>query len=115
MVKWHDGGVNWKHASQVNLKHIIDQDLLILLWELKILNDWYFFFFTFFFQLLVSKEEYAVVTEIYCKYRIRPNYRTSQSAFYVYLYRAVIGPSGQLTGRWRPDVDLRRMLAGILL
>ena len=38
---------------------------------------------------------------------------TSQSAFYVNLYRAVIGPSGQLTGRWRPDIDLRRMLAGL--
>ena len=39
----------------------------------------------------------------------------SQSAFYVNLYRAVIGPSGYVTGRWRPDVDLRRMLAGIIL
>ena len=39
----------------------------------------------------------------------------TQSAFYVNLYRAVIGPSGQLTGRWRPDVDLRRMLAGKLV
>ena len=36
----------------------------------------------------------------------------TQSAFYVNLYRAVIGPSATLTGRWRPDVDLRRMLAG---
>ena len=36
----------------------------------------------------------------------------TQSAFYVNLYRAVIGPSGYRTGRWRPDVDLRRMLAG---
>ena len=38
---------------------------------------------------------------------------SSQSAFYVNLYRAVIGPSATLTGRWRPDVDLRRMLAGL--
>ena len=27
-------------------------------------------------------------------------------------YRAVIGPSATLTGRWRPDIDLRRMLTG---
>ena len=33
-------------------------------------------------------------------------------AFYVNLYRAVIGPSATLTGRWRPDIDLRRMLTG---
>ena len=33
-----------------------------------------------------------------------------QSAFYINLHRAVIGPSATLTGRWRPDVDLRRML-----
>ena len=31
-------------------------------------------------------------------------------AFYVNLHRAVIGPSATLTGRWRPDIDLRRML-----
>ena len=36
----------------------------------------------------------------------------AKSAFYVNLYRAVIGPSATLMGRWRPDVDLRRMLAG---
>ena len=36
----------------------------------------------------------------------------AQSAFYVNIYRAVIGPSATLTGRWRPDTDLRRMLAG---
>ena len=35
-----------------------------------------------------------------------------QLAFYVNLHRAVIGPSGTLTGRWRPDIDLRRMLTG---
>ena len=34
----------------------------------------------------------------------------SQLAFYVNLHRAVIGPSATLTGRWRPDIDLRRML-----
>ena len=38
----------------------------------------------------------------------------SQLAFYVNLYRAVIGPSATLTGRWRPDIDLRRMLTGIV-
>ena len=36
----------------------------------------------------------------------------SQQAFYVNLHRAVIGPSATLTGRWRPDIDLRRMLTG---
>ena len=38
--------------------------------------------------------------------------RPSQLAFYVNLHRAVIGPSATLTGRWRPDIDLRRMLTG---
>ena len=37
---------------------------------------------------------------------------TTQLAFYVNLHRAVIGPSATLTGRWRPDIDLRRMLTG---
>ena len=37
----------------------------------------------------------------------------SQLAFYVNLHRAVIGPSATLTGRWRPDIDLRRMLTGL--
>ena len=37
---------------------------------------------------------------------------TPQLAFYVNLHRAVIGPSATLTGRWRPDIDLRRMLTG---
>ena len=36
----------------------------------------------------------------------------TQVAFYVNLHRAVIGPSATLTGRWRPDIDLRRMLTG---
>ena len=36
----------------------------------------------------------------------------SQLAFYVNLHRTVIGPSATLTGRWRPDIDLRRMLTG---
>ena len=40
---------------------------------------------------------------------------TSQLAFYVNLHRAVIGPSVTLTGRWRPDIDLRRMLTGLFL
>ena len=40
---------------------------------------------------------------------------TSQLAFYVNLHRAVIGPSATLTGRWRPDIDLRRMLTGLLI
>ena len=39
----------------------------------------------------------------------------SQLAFYVNLHRAVIGPSATLTGRWRPDIDLRRMLTGLKL
>ena len=34
----------------------------------------------------------------------------TQLAFYVNLHRAVIGPSATLAGRWRPDIDLRRML-----
>ena len=38
----------------------------------------------------------------------------TQLAFYVNLHRAVIGPSATLTGRWRPDIDLRRMLTGKL-
>ena len=38
---------NWKHASQVNLKRVVDQIYLTLLWELKILNDWYFHLFFF--------------------------------------------------------------------
>ena len=37
---------------------------------------------------------------------------TTQLAFYVNLHRAIIGPSATLTGRWRPDIDLRRMLTG---
>ena len=37
----------------------------------------------------------------------------SQLAFYVNLHRAVIGPSATLTGRWRSDIDLRRMLTGL--
>ena len=37
---------------------------------------------------------------------------TAQLAFYVNLHRAVIGPSATLTGRWRPDIDLCRMLTG---
>ena len=36
----------------------------------------------------------------------------TQLAFYVNLHRAIIGPSATLTGRWRPDIDLRRMLPG---
>ena len=36
----------------------------------------------------------------------------TQLAFYVNLHRAVIGPSATLTGQWRPDIDLRRMLTG---
>ena len=39
----------------------------------------------------------------------------TQLAFYVNLHRAVIGPSATLTGRWRPDIDLRRMLTGYLV
>ena len=36
----------------------------------------------------------------------------TQLAFSVNLHRAIIGPSATLTGRWRPDIDLRRMLTG---
>ena len=36
----------------------------------------------------------------------------AQLAFYINLYRAVICPSAILTGRWRPDIDLYRMLTG---
>ena len=35
-----------------------------------------------------------------------------QLAFYVNLHWAVIGPSATLTGRWRPDINLCRMLTG---
>ena len=38
----------------------------------------------------------------------------TQLAFYVNLHRAVIGPSATLTGRWLPDIDLRRMLTGYI-
>ena len=38
----------------------------------------------------------------------------SQQAFYVNLHRAVIGMSATLTGRSRPDIDLRRMLTGMV-
>ena len=50
-----------------------------------------------------------------CDSRKRSLFRmwpATQLAFYVNLYRAVIGPSATLTGRWRPDIDLRRMLTG---
>ena len=43
------------------------------------------------------------------------NSASSQLAFYVNLHRAVIGPSATLTGRWRPDIDLRRMLTGLMI
>ena len=38
----------------------------------------------------------------------------SQLAFYVNLHWAIIGPSATLTGGWRPDIDLRRMLTGFV-
>ena len=44
-----------------------------------------------------------------------PYMSTSQLAFNVNLHRAVIGPSATLTGRWRPDIDLRRMLTGFII
>ena len=46
--------------------------------------------------------------------KLSQNLVVPQSAFSVNLYRAVIGPSATLTGRWRPDIDLRRKLAGSL-
>ena len=44
--------------------------------------------------------------------RIKKHNDGTQLAFYVNLHRAVIGPSATMTGRWRPDIDLRRMLTG---
>ena len=41
-----------------------------------------------------------------------PHKTRTQLAFFVNLHRAVIGPSATLTSRWRPDIDLRRMLTG---
>ena len=52
---------------------------------------------------------------IFSAYTQRQSTHQSQLAFYVNLHRAVIGPSATLTGRWRPDIDLRRMLTGVLL
>ena len=46
---------------------------------------------------------------------LKPGSSSTQLAFYVNLYRAVIGPSATLTGRWRPDIDLRRMLTGLVI
>ena len=43
----------------------------------------------------------------------RFQHSSSQLTFYVNLHRAVIGPSATLTGRWRPDIELRRMLTGL--
>ena len=48
------------------------------------------------------------------EYSLGVHVRT-QLAFYVNLHRAVIGPSATLTGRWRPDIDLCRMLTGKVL
>ena len=45
---------------------------------------------------------------------IRLRIYTTQLAFFINLQRAVIGPSATLTGRWRPAVDLYRMLTGKL-
>ena len=51
--------------------------------------------------------------EIICDCILSSIFVSSQLAFYANLHRAVIGPSATLTGRWRPDKDLRRMLTGI--
>ena len=48
------------------------------------------------------------------KVRTNEKAKNTQLAFYLNLYRAVIGPSATLTGRWRPDIDLRRMLTGYI-
>ena len=48
----------------------------------------------------------------YFEYILSYSYIHTQLAFYVNLHRAVIGPTATLTGRWRPDIDLRRMLTG---
>ena len=37
---------------------------------------------------------------------------SAQLAFFINLQRAVIGPSATLTGRYRPAIDLYRMLTG---
>ena len=47
--------------------------------------------------------------------RMKKPWVLTQLAFYVNLHRAVIGPSATLTGRWRPDIDLRRMLTGLVI
>ena len=59
---------------------------------------------------LVSKQNAYISDDI----MLLPEVVT-QLAFYVNLHRAVIGPSATLTGRWRPDIDLRRMLTGKFL
>ena len=56
-------------------------------------------------RLLVCKDKQHYMNEIF---------NSTQLAFYVNLHRAVIGPSATLTGRWRPDIDLRRMLTGYI-
>ena len=63
-------------------------------------------------RLLHKLDFYAVRNSTLHCTGLNPSWATAQSAFYVNLYRAVIGPSATLTGRWRPDIDLRRMLAG---
>ena len=56
---------------------------------------------------------YLFLTIVFCQKG--PFKSVTQLAFYVNLHRVVIGPSATLTGRWRPDIDLHRMLTGKLL
>ena len=72
-------------------------------------------------QILISSESsvlfcdwYSYLQKWMCPNSIPEEFilDTPQLAFYVNLHRAVIGPSATLTGRWRPDKDLRRMLTG---
>ena len=65
--------------------------------------QWYVFFVCFFFYV---EAHYIMLMGLM---------GLPQLAFYVNLHRTVIGPPATLTGRWRPDIDLRRMLTGTVL
>ena len=77
------------------------------------------FLFLFFlenrFWLLMPRRKFAWCV-IFFLGKILKIFQTvlSQLAFYVIRHRAVIGQSATLMGRWRPDIDLRRMLTGLL-
>ena len=69
----------------------------------------------------VSKSNFSLLVQTSMFYKINGQSHCAykkglpQLAFYVNLHRAVIDPSATLTGRWRPDIDLRRMLTGTVL